>query len=301
MAEYREIIASELMLKKIDPWKRIGGGCSSNNWAFKTDIGEIFAKICSDENGKDLLFGEFKSLEILQMANAVRVPKPIKVVSSYNTTILITEYIQFRGLKVFQGELGHQLAILHLKNLELLKINSDQAVRQFGFYVNVCCGLLPVENQWNGNWTDFYCKQRLKPQIKNVAQKSGNKEVERLWSLLEPKINQLFDGVTVLPSLLHGDLWSGNVGETNDAPVIYDPASFYGHHEFDLAITRMFGGFSKEFYEKYHQLIPREKGFEERKPLYELFHYLNHWNHFGGGYEEQSLGIMRKLVKLLHC
>jgi protein-ribulosamine 3-kinase len=105
--------------------------------------------------------------------------------------------------------------------------------------------------------------------------------------------------------------------------VIYDPASFYGHHEFDLAITRMFGGFSKEFYEKYHQLIPREKGFEERKPFYELFHYLNHWyvdfilpicfssillesdiifrNHFGGGYEEQSLGIMRKLVKLLHC
>jgi hypothetical protein len=50
MAEYREIIASELMLKKIDPWKRIGGGCSSNNWAFKTDIGEIFAKICSNEN-----------------------------------------------------------------------------------------------------------------------------------------------------------------------------------------------------------------------------------------------------------
>jgi hypothetical protein len=61
--------------------------------------------------GKDLLFGEFKSLEMLQMANAVRVPKPIKVVSSYNTTILITEYIQFRGLKVFQGELGHQLAM----------------------------------------------------------------------------------------------------------------------------------------------------------------------------------------------
>ena len=105
--------------------------------------------------------------------------------------------------------------------------------------------------------------------------------------------------------------------------VIYDPASFYGHHEFDLAITRMFGGFNKDFYEKYHQLIPREKGFEERKPLYELFHYLNHWyvdlifsicsraircesyfifrNHFGGGYEEQSLVIMRKLVKLLSC
>jgi fructosamine-3-kinase len=59
--------------------------------------------------------------------------------------------------------------------------------------------------------------------------------------------------------------------------VIYDPASFYGHHEFDLAITRMFGGFRKEFYERYHQLIPREIGFEERKPLYELFHYLNHW------------------------
>ena len=102
--------------------------------------------------------------------------------------------------------------------------------------------------------------------------------------------------------------------------MIFDPASFYGHHEFDLAITRMFGGFHKEFYEKYHQIIPRESGFEERKPLYELFHYLNHWynqdfrcyyclllllhllinrNHFGDGYELQSLTIMRQLLKIL--
>ncbi|XP_032799089.2 fructosamine-3-kinase isoform X2 [Daphnia magna] len=290
MAEVREIIAAELKLTKVEPWKRLKGGCSSNNWAFKTEIGEIFAKIDSDKHGRDLLLGEMKSLEMLQSAESVRVPRPIKIIFSQNTAILITEYIKFKGLEVFQGELGQHLAMLHLRNLQLLKENADQAVKQFGFYVNTCCGKIPVDNQWNEDWI------RLKPQVEMAAKMSGNREVETLWSQLEPKIKQLFHGVNVQPSLLHGDLWSGNAGETETGPVIFDPASFYGHHEFDLAITRMFGGFGREFYKRYHQLIPREVGFEERKSLYELFHYLNHWNHFGGAYEEQSLKIMRRLV-----
>lgn len=83
--------------------------------------------------------------------------------------------------------------------------------------------------------------------------------------------------MVIRPSLLHGDLWSGNAGQTPDGVAIFDPASFYGHHEYDLGIASMFGGFGKRFYDSYFEEIPKQPGFEKRLQLYELFHYLNHW------------------------
>ena len=106
-----------------------------------------------------------------------------------------------------------------------------------------------------------------------------------------------FSNIEVFPSLLHGDLWSGNIGQVDDTPVVFDPASFYGHHEYDLAIGKMFGGFTGEFHKSYHAVIPKQEGFETRSELYQLFHYLNHWNHFGDGYRAQSLSIMKNLNK----
>lgn len=101
----------------------------------------------------------------------------------------------------------------------------------------------------------------------------------------------------IVPALLHGDLWGGNVAESAEGPVIFDPASFYGHSEFELGIAGMFGGFSNSFYSAYHGKIPQGPGFAKRNQLYQLFHYLNHWNHFGGGYRGSSIRIMNNLVK----
>ncbi|CAL4073255.1 unnamed protein product, partial [Meganyctiphanes norvegica] len=123
----------------------------------------------------------------------------------------------------------------------------------------------------------------------------GDREAQELWSHLQLKIPQFFTGIEVKPSLLHGDLWSGNASQTNDGPVIFDPASFYGHHEYDLAISGMFGGFSRSFWDGYHNVIPKERYWNERHKLYKLFHNLNHWNHFGSGYRGGSLQIMRDL------
>jgi len=106
-----------------------------------------------------------------------------------------------------------------------------------------------------------------------------------------------FGDIEIFPSLLHGDLWSGNVAQTAECPVVYDPASFYGHHEYDLAIGKMFGGFDSQFFKAYFEQLPKQEGFEQRSELYQLFHYLNHWNHFGDGYKGQSLSIMRRLLK----
>ena len=114
---------------------------------------------------------------------------------------------------------------------------------------------------------------------------------------LQLKIPQFFTDVEVVPALLHGDLWGGNVAECAEGPVIFDPASFYGHSEFELGIAGMFGGFSSSFYSAYHEKIPKVPGFAKRNQLYQLFHYLNHWNHFGGGYRGSSIRIMKDLLK----
>ena len=120
-----------------------------------------------------------------------------------------------------------------------------------------------------------------------------------LWSQMRPKMSTFFQDLEIFPSLLHGDLWSGNMAQCEGTPVVFDPASFYGHHEYDLAIGQMFGGFDAAFSKAYHGIIPKQPGFDQRSELYQLFHYLNHWNHFGGGYKSQSLNIMRKLVKYI--
>lgn len=116
---------------------------------------------------------------------------------------------------------------------------------------------------------------------------------------LQLKIPSLFSDVEIFPALLHGDLWGGNVAEDDSGPIIFDPASFYGHSEYELAIAGMFGGFTSSFYSAYHSKIPKAPGFEKRLKLYQLFHYMNHWNHFGTGYRGSSLNIMRNLVKWL--
>lgn len=126
---------------------------------------------------------------------------------------------------------------------------------------------------------------------------TGTLALLRLSFLLQLKIPELFCDLDIVPALLHGDLWGGNVAEDSSGPVIFDPASFYGHSEYELAIAGMFGGFSRSFYSAYHSEIPRAPGFEKRLQLYQLFHYLNHWNHFGSGYRGSSLSIMRSLTK----
>lgn len=115
--------------------------------------------------------------------------------------------------------------------------------------------------------------------------------------LFQLKIPEMFCDVEIVPALLHGDLWAGNVAEDDSGPIIFDPASFYGHSEFELAIAGMFGGFSSCFFSAYHSKIPKAPGFEKRNKLYQLFNYINHWNHFGTGYRGSTLNVMRKLLK----
>ncbi|GFT81791.1 fructosamine-3-kinase [Trichonephila clavipes] len=264
------------------------GGCISESKVFETEKGDIFVKVNNETKANVMFEGEFEGLKTIQKTKTVRVPTPIKVVDLKSNGIgLVMECVDMSGLSRYPEQLGEQLAKMHLFNTTLCtsdssihKSDEDEEklshIDKFGFHTATCCGYIAQVNSWKDDWVEFYTQQRLDYQIKLLQSTYQDRELTELWSELVLKIPGYFEGIDIKPALLHGDLWSGNVGETKDGPVIFDPAVFYGHSEFELAIADMFGGFPRSFYNSYHNIIPKQQNFDKRKDLYKLFHCLNH-------------------------
>ena len=175
--------------------------------------------------------------------------------------------------------LGRMLAALH-----------RQTGPRFGWPRDNYIGFTPQQNGWCDDWAVFWREERMRPQVE-LAKKNGFAVEMPPLALLENHRPQ--------PSLLHGDLWSGNAGFTANGPVVFDPAVYYGDRETDLAMSELFGGFPREFYQAYNAAFALAPGYEQRKHLYNLYHLLNHLNIFGGGYLEQVKATLRLLAGLL--
>jgi protein-ribulosamine 3-kinase len=184
----------------------------------------------------------------------------------------------------------------------------------FGFPVPTCCGDTPQDNSYKESWADFYAENRLMF-IMRYAESRGSKDAE-LRSLVQqtatkvvPRLlgdEHLNNGTRITPVVVHGDLWSGNascgsIGSTGNPPVdvIFDSSACYAHSEYELGIMKMFGGFGGKFLEQYHELVPKTEPvseYEDRIKLYELYHHLNHWAMFGGGYKSGAMSMMKDLI-----
>ncbi|XP_007664679.1 LOW QUALITY PROTEIN: ketosamine-3-kinase [Ornithorhynchus anatinus] len=312
MEGVESVLRRELGSSTVAATGHSGGGCINQGRTYRTDHGRVFVKFNGKAEARRMFEGEMASLTAILRTHTVKVPKPIKVIDvPQGGSALVMEHLDMRFLDSHAAKLGEQLADLHLQNQKLgEKLQKEegtvgkgagqsdlQFVDQFGFDVVTCCGYLPQVNDWQRDWVAFFAQQRIGHQINLLEKESGNREARELWAQLQLKLPELFRPVTVVPALLHGDLWGGNVAEDADGPIVFDPASFYGHAEYELAIAGMFGGFDGAFYSAYHSRIPKAPGFDRRLRLYQLFHYLNHWNHFGSGYRGSSLSIMRGLLK----
>nr|XP_033817244.1 ketosamine-3-kinase-like [Geotrypetes seraphini] len=289
-----------------------GGGCISQGQSYRTDRGSVFVKSNHKPEARRMFEGEMASLESILQTATVRVPKPIKVIDlPGGGSVFVMEHMEMKSLNRYSAQLGEKLADLHLHNQRLgeklqkeggtvgkgVGQSEPNFIDKFGFSAITCCGYLPQVNDWQNDWITFYARQRIQPQMDMIEKGSGDREAQELWSQLQLKIPEMFKDMEIIPALLHGDLWGGNIAEDEIGPIIFDPASFYGHSEYELGIAGMFGGFGSTFYSAYHSKIPKAPGFEKRLKLYQLFHYMNHWNHFGSGYRGSSLSIMRSLVK----
>ena len=312
-------------------WKKVtdeGGGCISKGVSYEIDGNQmIFVKRNNGDLARLMFDGEFESLKALKATKTVRTPKPLVVVDDPQGegAAFAMEYLVMNRLSKHSALLGDLLAEMHLHNFRLgkrkqkaeswvgrkerNKEKSDESsdseynlefIDKFGFHVTTCCGYIPLNNQWHEDWWAFFARNRLESILNRLEEEHADRETRELWSHLQLKIPQFFNDLQdpIVPALLHGDLWSGNVAQVIDGPVVFDPASFYGHSEFELSISSLFGGFNRDFYEAYYKKIKKTRDSDKRNELYQLFHYLNHWAHFGGGYKRQSLNLMRRLVKM---
>jgi fructosamine-3-kinase len=183
------------------------------------------------------------------------------------------------------------------KGLGEMQLNSSESSPKiFGYPIEGFIGLTDQKKGWENNWIDCFLNLRIIPQLSilklNVLDKeTKNKVKEKIKSELlkhEP-----------INTLVHGDLWSGNVGiERSGRGVIFDPASWWADNEVDIAMTKLFGGFRNEFYEEYHKIFPIKEGFEKRIIIYNFYHILNHANMFGGQYFNQVRDYVRAILKM---
>jgi fructosamine-3-kinase len=142
----------------------------------------------------------------------------------------------------------------------------------------------------------FWSENRLGFQLKLALEKGCGPRLEKLGQDVLQALPMLLTH-NPKPSLLHGDLWAGNSAfDGSCQPIVFDPATYYGDREVDLAMTELFGGFSSEFYRGYEATWPLPKGYSERKTVYNLYHILNHFNTFGGAYATQAEEMMRSIL-----
>ena len=230
---------------------------------------------------------EADGLAELKKAGAVRVPEVYDVGADANGAYIEMERFKLdRGSQSDAAALGAGLAALHRHTTEL-----------YGWHRDNTIGPTPQHNPQSDDWIAFFRTHRLQFQLDLAAANGYAGELQDLGSRLAERLDDFFEGYKPQPSLLHGDLWSGNWGVADGVPVIFDPAVYYGDRETDIAMTRLFGGFGNAFYREYERAWPLTPGSAERLELYKLYHVLNHLNLFGSGYLDQALSILRRLTR----
>lgn len=265
----------------------IGGGCISSAFKLRGSSGEFFVKV-NDASKAEMFAAEADGLRELASARAIRVPEVICHGEAQGQAFLVLEVLQLVGDND-QRELGRQIAALH-----------QHRASQYGWYRDNTIGATPQKNTRSSDWVSFYRDQRLLFQFE-LAKRHGyrGRLFDRADTLLAD-IGAFFKGHAPAPSLLHGDLWSGNYAFHHGQPVIFDPAVYYGDAEADIAMTELFGGFSDDFYSTYRELCPFDDGYTVRRTLYNLYHVVNHLNLFGGGYQGQAEGMVDRLLAEIH-
>ena len=248
--------------------------------------GHYFIKIGS-LNDLTLLMSEKIGLEALAVTRAIKVPKVIFVGETSTCSFLICEYLDLKKDNLFSGKiLGKQLALLHQNSNEFFGLKEDNWI-----------GLSPQKNHWHENWISFFKKNRLQPQLAMVFERGYRSSLEEKTERLMETLPMFFDQYKPKPSLLHGDLWSGNWGTINKTtPAVFDPAVYYGDREADLAMTKLFGGFPQSFYDAYNYHWALDYGFKVRQNLYNLYHLLNHLTLFGEVYLRQTIDVLEQLL-----
>ena len=271
--------------KSIEP---VHGGDIHNAWRIEFSNKKFFLKR-NDKNKKFLEFEKYCLQNLKKFINQENlvVPEVITYKNIKNIEILLIEWIDIKNFD--QKKLGKGLGEMHLKSAE-------SNPKMFGFPIEGFIGTTDQKKGWEDNWLDCFLNLRLIPQL--LILKSNILDQETINKIKE-KIKLELLNHKPINVLVHGDLWSGNAGmDQSGKGVIFDPASWWADNEVDIAMTRLFGGFRKEFYEEYHRIFPLREGFEKRIIIYNFYHILNHANMFGGQYLNQVKDYVKAILNM---
>jgi len=265
--------------------RAVGGGCINTAYTLGSGDRRYFVKLNSADR-RSMFEAEAAGLTEIANTDSIRVPRPLATGVAGGHSYLVLEYIAFGGHKS-EGvrAAGHRLAAMHRTTR-----------RSFGWDRDNTIGSTPQNNRPEASWIDFWAKHRLGFQLELAARNGYRGQLREQGQRLLEVLPALIDH-DPMPSLLHGDLWGGNLGfDEGGDPVIFDPAVYYGDREADLAMTELFGGFGADFYAAYKDAWPIDTGYRTRKDLYNLYHILNHLNLFGSGYLGQAQRMLQRLL-----
>lgn len=251
----------------------LSGGCINNAVRLQTAGGDFFLK-WNEQAAEGMFAAEAEGLQLLRTSGSLCIPEVLGMGTAAGKDYLLLEYIQSSApSSAYWEDLGRSLAQLH-----------NQTGQKYGLNHHNFIGRLPQNNEQNESWVDFFIQKRLQVQLglaiyKGLVDASFTQRFKRLYA----KLPELLPEES--PSLLHGDLWSGNVMVgTKGEPCLIDPAVYYGHREAELAFTELFGGFDSRFYSAYNEAKPLASGYEERIDIYNIYPLMVHVNMFGTSY-----------------
>lgn len=273
---------------KIEKSGSLGGGCINNASKIETSAGTFFLK-WNASCEPDMFLREAESLSELKKAakGKIAVPEVFAAKEADNTPgFLVLEYLAPGGSGANTDEiLGRGLATIHQFENE-----------KYGFYNDNYCGSTPQDNSWKDTWPEFFRDNRLGYLLDLIEKDRPLPAFDvKVYDRLLNKIPYLVPAESK-PVLIHGDLWGGNYMVVENGPALIDPASYYADREMEMGIMTMFGGFSRRFYSAYNEVNPLPPDWEDRNPLYQLYHVLNHYYLFGGGYGSQALRLANYYV-----
>ena len=262
----------------------LSGGCINQNLLLDHPKARFFIKT-HPEPPKDFFLAEAISLQTLKKTQTFRIPE----IYFHSQEGLILEYIDAKAVDSRNDKFWKNTAE------SLFQMHQYQD-KTFGFEMTTYCGFTPQPNERHFNGHEFFMNHRLIFQgdlayQNGLITKETLREIHQLSTVLERRIP------TQSASLVHGDLWSGNIFSDGNQAVLIDPAAYYGWAETDLAMTALFGGFPPSFYQHYLHLNPESKHWKQRQNIYNLYHMLNHLNLFGSSYLSSVLGMIQDMKR----
>ena len=290
MGEYSNIIhrlfGSEI---EITEKRSVSGGDINAAWSLSLSDGNIVFLKENTRSNAGFFESEEKGLCAIRKTGAVRVPQILERGLLMECSYLLMEYMEPASRKKdFWETFGRQLADMHRAD------PSDWTPEgNYGFPEDNYIGAGRQMNKIRTEWVSFFRDCRLDVQIRRAQRYFSSSDRKALQSLLDHLEEYLIE--PAFPSLLHGDLWTGNyvVGPDGYACLI-DPAVYVGHAEADLAMTELFGGFAPAFYDAYKEVNEILPGYSDRRDLYNLYHLLNHLNLFGESYYGSVMRIVKR-------